>query len=93
MSDDDWEKVTIEEGNEAIKNATRNKNEYIAGDVDSNGIVEINDAIYLLYYTSFGNSMFPIYQNCDFDKNGLINIQDAIYLLYYISFGSTTFPI
>ena len=59
--------------------------EYIVGDLDENSLVDINDAIYILYYTFFPED-YPLNQNADFDGNGVIDINDAIYVLYYTFF-------
>lgn len=54
----------------------------IKGDVDGNGKVTSDDAIYLLYHTLLP-SMYPINQSADFDGNGKVTSDDAIYLLYH----------
>ncbi len=63
----------------------------IKGDTDGNGVINSDDAIYLLYHT-FLPDMFPANQDCDFDGNGYINSDDAIYLLYY-TFLPDLFPL
>ena len=60
----------------------------LRGDVDENGEVDINDAIYLLYHVNFP-STYPIRQKADFDSSGSVDINDAIYLLYHVNFPST----
>lgn len=57
----------------------------MVGDLDGNGNVNEDDAIYLLYSTFFPEE-YPLNQNCDFDKNGRIDEDDAIYVLYYTFF-------
>ena len=66
---------------------------YTPGDVDGNGEVETDDAIYLLYYVMFGEEDYPVNQDCDFDGNGELNTDDAIYLLYRVMFGEEKYPL
>ena len=54
----------------------------LRGDVNGDGLVDSNDAIYLLYYTLLPER-YEINQNGDFDGNSLVNSDDAIYLLYF----------
>ena len=57
----------------------------LKGDVDGNGQIEINDAIYLLYHVNFEED-YAVNQLVDFDGNGELEIADAIYLLYHVNF-------
>lgn len=56
--------------------------DYIPGDVNQDGTVDSDDAIYLLYHT-FLPQEYPVRQDCDFDKNGVVDSDDATYLLYH----------
>ncbi len=67
--------------------------EYILGDVNADGIVDNNDAIYLLYHTIFGESDYPVNQPCDFNGDGIVDNNDAIYLLYHTIFGDADYPL
>ncbi len=64
---------------------------FTAGDIDKNGTLDADDAIYLLYHTFFSEK-YPVSQPCDFDKSGTVDGDDAIYLLYHIFFKDK-FPI
>ena len=61
---------------------------YTPGDVDGNGVVDLNDAIHLLYYVNFPAS-YSVNQPVDFDGNATEDLNDAIYLLYYVNFPSS----
>ena len=55
----------------------------VIGDVDDNGILTTDDAIYLQYHV-MNSSQYPVDQDVDFDGNGYVTSDDAIYLLYHI---------
>lgn len=55
---------------------------YERGDVNGDGYVNSNDAIYLLRYT-LSPSRYPINQSGDMNGDGYVNSNDAIYLLRY----------
>lgn len=59
---------------------------YIPGDMNEDGSVDDADAIYLLYYTIFGDEDFPIYQPADLNGDGVVSDADAVHLLYYTIF-------
>ncbi|MBQ8623103.1 MAG: leucine-rich repeat protein [Oscillospiraceae bacterium] len=65
----------------------------LRGDLDGNGIVDNNDAIYLLYASVFGVEEYPINQDCDYNNNGIIDGDDATYLLYHTLFGAESYPL
>lgn len=67
---------------------------YTAGDLDGDDIIDNNDAIYLLYYTIFGEEGgYTVDQPCDFDGSGEVDNNDAIYLLYHTIFGAEEYPL
>ena len=65
--------------------------QYICGDANADGIVNISDAVYLVTYIfSGGPAPVPLLSgdaNCD----GVVNISDAVYLISYI-FGGGPAP-
>jgi hypothetical protein len=61
------------------------------GDADSNGIVNISDAVYLISYIFGGGPAPNPLQVGDVDCNNIVNISDAVYLIAYI-FGGGPAP-
>ena len=57
------------------------------GDLDSDGVVTRDDAIYLLYHSMFP-SAYPLSVGCDYNNDGVITRDDAVYLLYHSMFPS-----
>ncbi len=66
--------------------------QYVCGDADGNGIINISDAVFLISYI-FGGGPAPD-PLCvgDCDGNGIVNISDAVYLIAYI-FGGGPAPL
>ena len=56
----------------------------ILGDVDGNGSVTKNDAVYVLWYLE-GKADLPYEEFADFDGNGVVTKNDAVYILWYVS--------
>jgi len=52
------------------------------GDVDESGVLDVDDAIYLLYHTLLPEE-YPLLQNADYSGDAVITEQDAQYLLYH----------
>jgi len=75
----------------SIVNGEINITSVIRGDVNGDGKVNNQDAIYLLKYT-LNASRYPINQNGDMDGNGKVNNQDAIYLLKH-TLNSSRYPL
>lgn len=54
----------------------------LTGDLNDDGVVDRDDAIYLLYHSLYPDQ-YPVDQAVDFDQNGVVDREDAIYLLYH----------
>ena len=68
--------------------------DYVAGDIDGNGKTDQEDVAYLLLYTMYGESRYPLNSApAETDQNGTVNQDDAVYLLLYIMFGETFYPL
>ena len=61
--------------------------DYIPGDLNGDGVVTDQDAVYLLFHTFF-ESEYPVNQPVDFNGDGVVNDQDAVYLLFHTFFAS-----
>ena len=61
---------------------------FIPGDVDNDTVVDLDDAIYLLYHVNFKDT-YPVQQPVDFNGDGKEDLDDAIYLLYHVNFKDT----
>ena len=57
----------------------------ITGDLNADGAVSDQDAVYLLFYTFFPDD-YPVNQPVDLNGDGAVNDQDAVYLLFYTFF-------
>ena len=67
---------------------------YIIGDIDVSGVVNQDDAVYLLLHTLFGAGRFPLDSAPgDVDGSGVVNQDDAVYLLLNTLFGAGRFPL
>ena len=68
--------------------------DYIPGDMDGDGEMTYNDAIYLLLNQMFGDENYPLSTApADIDGNGTVNLEDAIYLLLRNLFGEEFYPL
>lgn len=65
----------------------------IYGDFNQSGSVTASDAIHLLYYTMYGESMYPINQDSDFNGDDKVDSDDAVYLLFNSLYGENTYPL
>ena len=68
--------------------------DWLIGDMDGDGKLTTDDAVYLLLNVMFGDINYPI-ANPDKDMNNdnKINTDDAVYLLLHVMFGAINYPI
>lgn len=66
---------------------------YTAGDANQNGILDPDDALYVVYHVLFGADLYPSEQPFDYDGNGAVNSDDAVHLLYSFMFGEEEYPL
>ena len=57
----------------------------LPGDVNADGKLTMDDAIYFLYHVNFTEE-YPTAKDVDFDSSGEVDVNDAIYLLYHVNF-------
>ena len=69
--------------------------ETFSGDVDGDGVLTSDDAIYLLLHIMYGMDPYPVPYGVpmDFDGSGSADTDDALYLLLHVMFGAEDFPI
>ena len=58
---------------------------YIPGDVDTSGIIDVDDVLTLLWNVLFPEE-YPIEAPADFDGNGVTDVDDVLTLLWYVLF-------
>lgn len=62
--------------------------EFLRGDVDKNGEVNVVDAVYLINYVfNSGPDPVPIIQAGDVNCDGVVDIVDVVYLINYLFRG------
>ena len=59
----------------------------VCGDANTNGSINISDAVYLIAYIFFGGPAPNPFLAGDANCNGTVNISDAVYLIAYIFSG------
>lgn len=75
--------VTLESGYDLIQKTVTLIPEYICGDVNNDGVVNILDIIFLIDYKFKGGPAPEIMASADVNSDGVINILDIIYLIDY----------
>ena len=66
--------------------------EFIRGDPDGNGTVQLTDGIFLLNFLFLGGDSPGCFDSADADNNGTIQMTDGIYLLNYLFLGGSPPP-
>ncbi|MEE3229691.1 MAG: hypothetical protein VX272_01535, partial [Planctomycetota bacterium] len=66
--------------------------EFIRGDPDGNGTIQLTDGIFLLNFLFLGGDSPGCFDSADADDNGTIQMTDGIYLLNYLFLGGSPPP-
>ena len=66
---------------------------YTAGDANNNGVLDPDDALYVVYHVLFGGEAYPSDQPFDYDGDGNVDSDDAVHLLYSFMFGEEEYPL
>ena len=66
--------------------------EFVRGDVDANGVVNVTDAIVLLGYLFRGEAAPGCPKAADADDDGRVNVRDAFSILTYLFAGAGPLP-
>jgi hypothetical protein len=90
-----WDKEIVDCNGDATYVATYTSERiYIIGDINADGAVTDDDAVYLLLHTMFDEANYPIAgAPADFDGNGNVTQEDAVYLLLHTLFGEMFYPL
>jgi len=66
--------------------------EFVRGDPDANGLVNLTDAIFILNYLFLGGELPTCVDAADTDNNSTVQLTDGIYLLRFLFLGSEPPP-
>ena len=66
--------------------------EFLRGDPDDNGAVQLTDGIFLLNFLFLGGDSPACFDAADADNNGALQMTDGIYLLNYLFLGGASPP-
>ncbi len=66
--------------------------EFIRGDANFDGLVDLSDAPFLQNYLSAGGSAPPCFDAADANDDGIVNVADAIFLYDYLFSGASAPP-
>ena len=66
--------------------------EFVRGDPDGNGAVQLTDGIYILNFLFLGGEAPGCYDSADADDNGAVQMTDGIYILNFLFLGGATMP-
>jgi hypothetical protein len=59
--------------------------QFLCGDVNKDGVVNIADVVYLINYLyAHGSAPVPILQVGDVNRDGVVNSADVVYLINYL---------
>ena len=84
-SQEQWEAISIDSGNEALLNAALTCDYAVLGDFTGDMKVDNNDVIYLLWHTLFPDS-FHVTTTADLNGDGKVTNDDVIALLWHTLF-------
>ena len=66
--------------------------EFIRGDPDENGAVQLTDGIFILNFLFLGGDSPGCFDAADADNNGAIQMTDGIYILNFLFLGGAAMP-
>ena len=93
-----WGKLLIGDGNDCLRKCTIHYNrvasETYSYDLNNDGILDVEDAVYLLLHSMFGEAFYPLnHASADVDGSGAVDQNDAVYLLLHVMFGDVFYPL
>ena len=66
--------------------------QFIRGDPDNSGIVNLTDAVFILSFLFLGGELPTCFDASDADDNGVVQLTDGIFLLNYLFLGGRPPP-
>ena len=66
--------------------------EFIRGDADDNGSLQLTDGIYILNFLFLGGAAPSCAESADADNNGAVQLTDGIYILNFLFLGGADTP-
>ena len=67
--------------------------EFIRGDADDNGSLQLTDGIYILNFLFLGGAAPGCTESADADNNGAVQLTDGIYILNFLFLGGADTPL
>ena len=62
--------------------------QFLCGDVNKDGVVNVTDVVYLINYLFIGGPPpIPILQVGDVNQDGVVNVTDVVYLINHLFIG------
>jgi hypothetical protein len=67
----------------------RNSPQYICGDANADGGINVSDAVYIINYVFIGGAAPIPYEAGDANCDGGVNVSDAVYIINYVFVGGS----
>ena len=87
-SEEQWNDIVIDEGNDPLEGSDLVIQPFMVGDVNGDETINVYDAIDLLSIIANGECEPSRFAVCDINEDGIINVYDAIDLLSMIANGT-----
>lgn len=90
-----WNAISIGSNNDPLLAAALHCADAQPYDLDADGKLTTDDAVYLLLFVMFGAEDYPVPDGMDLDLNNdsKADTDDAVYLLLHVMFGAEDYPI
>ena len=90
-----WSTVSVGSNNDPLLNATMYFEDGGSADLNGDGAMDTDDAVYLLLHVMFGSEDYPAPDgmSLDFNSDSKLDTNDAVYLLLHVMFGAEDYPL